>query len=220
MSSSRLLAVLFIFLMLALCVTQAQARIFVIGDQDDGYTISFPDTWDMITNQKPDDKLTIAAPGEGDYATCRVRVREDRRYMTYPSSYSRSIQQASYSSDFWSTYLNEYDAPSLSRVVDGLELGRIPASRADAYYMTSVGSRVQKQAVMMGGLYNGRAYIVECSAAAGAFQHWEGTFHTVMDSFAPIRTGNGKIQSYYRNFQNDPLLIINRQAHDDRTLYY
>lgn len=218
-ASSRLLLILMLFFALAALVTQAQARVFVIGDQDDKFEITFPDSWGMINNQKPDDKLTIAAPANGDGATCRVRVREDKRFDVYPARYGRSIQQNYYSDAFWQEYLNEYVNPSLSRVVSDQNLKIMPSSRADAYYTDVVGAPVQKRAVMMGGLYNGRAYVVDCSSAAGAFERYQGVFHTIMDTFTPTEIGNGRLNSYYRNFPADPILIINRQG-GDKALYY
>lgn len=219
-ASSRLFLILFLFFVLAMLATQASASVFVIGDQDDKFTVSFPDSWAMSHNQKPDDKLTILAPNDGSDASCRVRVRDDQRFTVYPASSAQSIQQANYGAAFWDKYLAQYDDVSVVRVVHGTPMGWAQASSAEATYTSTLGSSVQKRAMMRGGVFQGRAFIVECAATAEGFPQWQGTFANIMNSFAPMVTGNGAINSYYRDFPNDPILIINRQAQDDRTLYY
>lgn len=216
--AARLVLIFFLFIVLAVCVTQASAHIFVIGDQDDGFTVAFPEEWTPVTNQKPDDKLTIAAPGGDDVASCRVRVREDRRFMTYPPSAAATIQNAAYGKDFWSTYLNEYDRPALSSVTTGARMGQVPATQASAFYVTPR-EGIEKQAVMNAALYNGRAYIVECAAEADSFSRFSGAFTDIMNSLNPTKVGNGLRQSYYSDFTNDPMLIINRGG-GDAALYY
>ena len=90
-------------------IGSAKAEVFFIEDQVNRFSISFPDLWIRINNQKPDDELTIAGPGEPDFAMCRVRVHEDRRFLIYPRKFADSIQKVAYSRDFWKKYLGEYD---------------------------------------------------------------------------------------------------------------
>jgi len=90
-------------------LSTGRAEVFVFGNQQDRVGVSYPDTWMRIHNQKPDDVLTVVAPGDGEFATCRVRVREDRRHLIYPPHLSAEVQRVAYSKEFWFDYMGEYD---------------------------------------------------------------------------------------------------------------
>ena len=133
--------------------TYVQAESFFYEDRDEKFTLTFPDTWKRLTNQKPDDQITIAAPGVNDYATCRVRVRKDRRYVIYPGKFDSDIQKVAYSRDFWNGYLGEYDDVVVDTFKDHSGLGSGYASMAEATYDTAEGPLVHKRGIMFATLY-------------------------------------------------------------------
>lgn len=202
---------------ISLSASSATAEVFHVGSDAGRFSLSFPDTWAQSHNQKPGDVLTIWAPGENDYASCRMRVEDDRRYVIYPVNYSAEIQRSAYSKDFWFDYLNEYTDPHLAYVTDVGGLGRGFASYAEAFYTTAVGPKVAKQAIMFASLYNDKAYILECSAEISAYPMWHQSFLSVAKSvdFTKIisehRTGH-----YDPGFlSREPLIIYGERPFDD-----
>lgn len=189
-------------------LSTARAEVFVIENQMARFSVSFPDTWQMINNQKPDDELTIAAPGENDFATCRVRVRDDRRYLVYPVAYSGEVQRTAFSKDFWMEYGNEFEDPYVASVTDNAGLGRGFASYADFYFTTIIGPKMQKRGLAYASLYNDKLYITECSAEISAYEKWHNAFLGVIKSVNFTKTIHELPSGDYRNFGKDKILII------------
>ena len=183
--------------------SHVQAETFFYEDRDERFTLTFPDTWKRIGNQKADDQVTIAAPGVNDYATCRVRVRQDRRYIIYPGKFDSDVQKTAYSRDFWNTYLGEYDEVVIEAFKDYSGLGRGYASMAEAAYETAEGTPVHKRGVMFATLYHDRAYIAECSAEESVFYKWRPAFLSViksMDITSEVR--HSKSRGHYRSLND------------------
>src|SRR5690606_27236656 len=79
----------------------AAADTFVWTDRDNGYTMSFPDSWTM---QTPDDATTafrIAGPLPEDRATCRMQVVHDGRLTIYPKRLMDEAAVETLNRDFW-----------------------------------------------------------------------------------------------------------------------
>jgi hypothetical protein len=191
----------------ALCsmaVSTARAEIFYIEDQDDRFSISFPDLWAKVENQKPDDKLTIAGPGVNDFATCRVRVREDKRFLIYPREYASEIQRTSFTRDFWTDYLGEYDELTVDAFKDDSGVGKSYASMAEVSFMTAEGSLVRKRGLMFAGLYHDRAFIVDCSSQASLYEKWRPVFLSIIKSVDMSKVIFETPAGYYRDFLADP----------------
>ncbi len=193
-----------------------QAESFFYEDRDEHFTITFPDTWKRINNQKADDEVTIAAPGLRDYATCRVRVRKDRRYVIYPGKFDSDIQKVAYSRDFWNTYLGEFNDVVVDTFKDHSGLGRGYASMAEASYDTAEGTLVRKRGVMFATLYHDRVYIADCSAEESVYHKWRPAFMSVVKSLditAGVR--HPKAQGHYRPFnQDDKAIVLGRDKLD------
>ncbi len=181
-----------------------KAESFSYEDRDENFTISFPDTWKRVNNQKTDDEITIAAPGVNDYATCRVRVRKDRRYVIYPGKFDSDIQKVAYSRDFWNKYLGDYNDIVVDIFKDYSGLGRGYASMAEASYETAETVPVRKRGVMFATLYHDRVYIVDCSSEESVYYKWRPSFMSIVKSFE-ITSGvrHSKVHGYYRAFDND-----------------
>ncbi len=161
----------------------AKADYFVWEDPDSGLTMSFPDTWARINNQEPDTVLTVKAPSLSDEAICRIRTRPDARYLIFPPRYSAAVQKDAYSTDFWKNYLNgQYDDVQIHKVQDQSGLGRGFASFSLSSFITPGEVSSLKTGIAFATLYYDTAYILECSALAGAFENWLGLFQSIAGS--------------------------------------
>lgn len=206
----------------ALClagVSPAKAEVFFWQAPDTKLSVTFPDTWRMIHDQKGDDVLTVLAPGENDHAGCRLRVREDRRFVIYPARFSAPIQRLNFSKDFWEDYLGEYNNAVLNSVTDNAGLGRGLASYADASYITSTGLKMEKRALLFVSLYNDKEYILECSAEAHAYDKWYHSFLSVAKSVDFRKVIHEFPSGHYRDFSVDGPVKINN-ARKVETAYY
>lgn len=197
----------------------AKAEVFKWQDPDVEVSITFPDDWRRIASQQPDDVITIVAPGDNDHAECRLRVHEDRRFVIYPREYAGEIQRTNYSREFWEKYIGQYRAAVLYNVGDNAGLGDAFASWADVSFISPSGPKVQKRGLIYAGVYNDKAYVLECSAEDAAFSKWYHPFLSVLKSVDMrneyTTTPNGK----YRAFQKDGDLRIHGRKPLDLYVY-
>lgn len=192
----------------------AKAEVFVWGDADTKFTMSFPDRWRVVHNQKPDDQVTIIAPGN-DEAVCRMRVHGDRRFVIYPRYLDDEVQRTNVSREFWQSYINEFDGAVLHSVTDNAGLGLGNASWADVSFITDAGPRLQKHGIMFASIYNDKAYVFECAAAEEAFGKWQHQFLSVLKSVDMRKIRHEYVNGYYRNFMGDaPLHVYGAMPED------
>lgn len=193
----------------------ASADVFFWRDAGTNLSVTYVDTWRQINNQKPDDIFTVAAPGDNEFATCRVRVREDRRFVIYPRRDAAAIQRQNYSREFWDGYVGEFAGATINGVWDNAGLGDGFASFADVSFIPAVGPKAQMRGLMFATVYNGKAYIAECSSEASVYGDWYKPFLSFVKS-VDFRNeyhihGNG----WYRDFTQDgPLRIRGRKDID------
>lgn len=187
----------------SMAISSASAEIFFVEDQNDRFTVAFPDSWKKIGNQKPDDKLTVVGPGENAFANCRVRVRSDRRYVIFPNKFGNAIQKVSFSKEFWNNYLGEYDDVSVEAFKDDAGLGRGHASVVEASYDTAEGPLVRKRGIMFASLYYDQLYIVDCSTEASVYPKWRSELLGIVKSVDFEKMQFEKSSGHYRDFQED-----------------
>ncbi len=199
--------------------SKVQASVYYWEDAETKVSISVPDTWRQVSNQKPDDVLTFLAPGQNEHAACRLRVRPDRRFVIYPQRYSGEIQRLHYSKEFWNDYVGEYDGAILHDVYDNSGLGRGFASHAKASFLTGTGLKMQKQGLMFASLYNDKAYILECSAQEAAYGKFEKYFLSVAKSIDFRKEIHELPTGHYRPFYFDKPLIINGEKSTDVSVH-
>ncbi len=199
---------------------QAKADYVVWQDSDTGVSLSWPDTWRMVSNADADDVVTIMAPAGRGHATCRVRAREDMRYSIYPARYSRSVQKAAYSFEFWDRYLAEYTDHEIYNVHDGAGLGRGFAGYTVAGYEGAVqGPYMKRKALIFASYYNNKAYILECSSHADAFARWKGMFLSIAGSVDFKKAHHELRSGHYRNFMADPRIEFKGDQGENRVMY-
>jgi len=203
-----LLSVLIVFFAVGFS-GQVRADYFVWQDVNTGLSFSFPDTWRMVNNSKPDDLLTVMAPSGRGQAICRVRQREDGRYKIFPYRYDSNIQKIAYSFEFWKQYLSEYSDYEIYGYHDGSGLGRGYAGYAVAGYSSAVpGPLMDRKALMFASLYHDKLFILECSSHKDAFDRWREMFVSIAGSIDFMKTHNEVITGNYRNFITDPYLVL------------
>lgn len=188
-------------------LAQARADVFFVEDQNDRFTVTFPDTWKQTDNQKPDDKLTVYAPGQYNFATCRVRVREDRRFVIYPSELSDEVQRVNISRDFWDDYLGEYDNVSVEVFKDNAGLGLGNASMVEAAFDTAEGALVHKRGIMFAAIYHDQLYIVDCSAEESVYDGFRPAFLGIVKSVDFTKINQGRPNGHYRDFTDEEVEI-------------
>ena len=152
---------------------------------------------------------TLAGPGEPDFAMCRVRVREDRRFLIYPRKFADSIQKVGYSRDFWNKYLGEYDDVYVDDFREPTGLGKGFGSFTEATYTTAEGTIMRKRGLMFASLYHDKAYIVDCSAEESVYEKWRPAFMGVVKSVDFEKVVHELPSGNYRNFMADPQVVIN-----------
>jgi len=188
----------------------ASAERFVIENHDHHFSVSYSDTWHKMTNQKPDEELHIVAPGEGHHASCRIRVREDKRWGLYPRhKFATSLQRVAYSADFWEAYLGEYDHAKILTLDETTGLGPAHGSYVEAIFNETTGPRVQKKGIAAVGYLNDRAYIYECSAATEHYDYFHPMFLNILSKVNIREIGTPKVNGHYRNFAPGRTLQIN-----------
>ncbi len=145
-------------------------------------SLTVPDSWHMVHNQKPDDILTFIAPSDGAFPLCRMRARQDRRFVIYPQRYSRSIQHLYYSDAFWEAYAGEFLEGEVTLASDNAGLGRGRGSFAEITFIPDAAPKVQRKGVVFASLYRDKAYILECSVEASVYKSWLPAFLSVAKS--------------------------------------
>lgn len=217
MKLSRLLILTVLFF--TGCACSAKAEIFRWQDPESGLTLNFPDRWGRIHNQQPDDLITIAAPRHEDQASCRMRAREDRRFLVYTPEYATSIQKRYFGHDFWARYLGEYDDPRLIKIQDESGLGRGFASYAEVSYMPTTGIKERKRAMVFATNYGGMTYIFECSALQSVYGRWYPGFTNILRSINFKKHSDEMITGDYRNFLEDDLLRVHGRTPQNIFIY-
>ncbi len=196
---SVLLAIIFILGVAPL----AQANEFVWRDPVSKASLTFPDRWALGSNQQAGDVVTIYAPytqGKNDFAMCRMRVFNDKRFTLFPRRYDRAIQHEALAQEFWADFVGDYRSAEVHSIHNDAGLGRGFASRANISFVTDDGAKVQKRGLVYASIYNDKLYAFECSADRLAFERWYPSFMEILGSFRIRQEHHERIHSYYRDF--------------------
>lgn len=198
----------------------AKADYFVWRDAGSGMSLTFPDTWQVVSNADPDDVLTVMAPAGRANAQCRVRARADARYAIYPPRFDWAIQKVDFSYDFWMRYLGEYDDAQILTSQNGAGLGRGYAGYAAASYKSPVpGPYMNRRGLLFASLYHNNVYILECSSHEDAFEDWKGAFLSVAKSVDFRKINNSLMTGNYNDFRGGRRILF-PEYHGKREDYY
>lgn len=197
-------------------VPDARADYVVWQDAENGALLSYPDTWKMMNNQQPDDVITLSLPSGDDRASCRVRAREDRRFVIYPNRYRDEVRDLNFTQDFWKDYTASYDNVSMIRQQNEAGLGQGFASMTLISFTTPPSDVPAGAAVVDGqpysesraGLmavtnYGDKVYVAECASTSASYPKYHTSFLSFFKTiyFKPAYSVT-KV-GYYRNFLKD-----------------
>jgi len=201
--------------------TPARADYFVWKDEKTGLSMTFPDTWKMQNNVKPQTIMTVMAPSDHDQPVCKVDVSPDKRYTIYPARYGDAVQRVAASTDFWKKYLQAYDTYTIDNVYDGAGLGRWFASYALVSYSEHFGTVLQtRRAIMFASLYNDKMYVVECSSLNHAYERWAADFKGVIKSIDFKKVFHELPTGEYANFLKNSEMYFWDQVGPEGTTAY
>jgi hypothetical protein len=190
-------------------VKTAKADVYVWGDDKTGVTLSFPDTWKIVSSAAPNDLVTFMAPSGRAHASCRMRADEEGRYLIYPPGLSWAVQKQYVSVNFWNKYIAEFDDPQLLAVGDGAGLGRGWASFAVVKYKDAVeGPYMNRVGMMFASVYNDHLYVLECSSHEDAFAQWQNMFRSVAHTVDFRKEPHELYTGNYRNFLTDKPIML------------
>lgn len=192
---------------------QAQADTFVWKDVKYGYTMSFPDSWSMQTDDHPNTRIRIAGPLGEELATCRLQVQDDGRAKIYPKRLTDEAVVEKLDQGYWEQETGQYRDAKITAYYAPASLGDkgdATAVQVGFRQMDAQGNPINMHGVMISSLYGGKRYLGSCSSRAETYNRWAGLFMSVLDSvqfddrYHPFATG------YYRNFLMDPKLVLPR----------
>lgn len=180
----------------------ARADYFVWQDPKTGASLTFPDTWRTINNQKPDDLVTVIGPSQADYPICRLRARGDNRFTVYPVWYSGDVQDVAYNRDFWDNYTGEYDDVEITGYDDDAGIGKAWASMIEANFTSATPKDPAhpRTGLMWAGVYHDDAFILDCSSTSGSFRKWMPDFTSIAHSVDMRKVIHENVNGNYRPF--------------------
>ena len=195
-------------------VQQARADYAVWADAQTRISFAYPDTWRKIANFQPDDMVTIAAPTRGDDAQCRMKAREERRYLVYPVSLSSAVQRKAVSTEFWRDYLASYNNVSVAFLEDGAGFGRGYGSVGSASFTIAHPQTGKPRAgILAASLYRDHVYILECTSDPEAFPYWQPIFLNILKSIDMPKRVHELRQSDYTDHRDLDFLFADKTRH-------
>ncbi|MDD9899462.1 MAG: hypothetical protein OXT65_00605 [Alphaproteobacteria bacterium] len=197
---------------LVLASSASLADTIVWSDPVHAFTVSYPDSWRVQTEDGPHTRLRIAGPIGEDLPTCRIKVNQDGRLKIYPKDLTDEAVSQELGRDFWDGEVAEYHSVQISDFYDPAGLGSDgDATGVRISYLHDDGvESVPMYAVMFASIYGDKKYVGGCSSKAEAFERWSPVFASILNSvqlesrYHPFATG------YYRDFLSDPKLSLPR----------
>lgn len=188
----------------------AQADTYVWKDKENGFTLSFPDSWTIQTVDTPSTRLRIAGPVWEDAATCRVKAEKDGRAKIYPKELMMQAVYEKLDRAFWEHEVNQYQSAVVTDYIGPSNVGgQGDATAIKAYFVQDNGAG--KQAMygdMVGTLYGDTRYVVGCTCKASEYQKYATLFTSIMQSIQLEAKYHPFVEGYYRNFLIDKRVIV------------
>lgn len=190
----------------------AFADTIVWKDPVHGFTMSYPDTWTVQTEDTPSTRLRVAGSLGEDLATCRMKAIEDGRVKIYPKHLVDKAVAHALDLEFWKGEAAQYEDAQVSNFFAPASLGdKGDATAVYVNYVSSDGTKkIAMTGVMIGSIYGDKRFLASCASKAEAYDRWAPVFMSILDSvqldnrYHPFATG------YYRDFLMDPILVLPR----------
>lgn len=190
----------------AVCASGAAHADYVVwNDVETGATLSFPDTWKQINNQQPDDLITLSIPSSDDEnAVCRLRAREDKRFIIYPNANRADVRDLHFTQQFWDQYTASYDNVNIVRQQDNGGLGRGFSSMLLVSFMAPpTEPAAQRAGVMAVTNYYDHVYVAECTSSLLSYRKFNDGFLSFFKSINFKKVYHELTIGDYRNFLNE-----------------
>lgn len=204
----------------ALAPVVAHADYFFWQDPKTGASLTFPDNWRMINNQKPDDLVTLIGPSQDDRPICRLRARGDNRFTVYPVWYSGDVQDVAYNRNFWEAYTGEYDNVNLRLYDDNAGIGKAWASMAVATFTeaTPKDEDTKRTSQMWSGVYHDDAFVFDCSSTSVSFDKWQPDFTGIAHSVDMRKVIHENVNGHYRDFVTEQKVMTHPVMNGDEKM--
>lgn len=187
----------------------ASADTFVWKDQKYDYTMSFPDSWRIQTEDTPTTRLRIAGPLAEDIATCRMQVDDDGRTRIYPKRLMDEAVVEKLDQNFWEGHVAQYKNAQLAAFYAPASLSGKGDATAVKFTFTD-GTGAQMYGVGIASLYAEKKFITTCSSKSDVYGRWADVFASIMDSVELKSKYHPFAIGYYRDFLADPKLVLPR----------
>lgn len=191
----------------------AQADTFVWKDAPHGYTISFPDTWAMQTDDGPYTRIRIAGPLAEEIPTCSLQVRDDGRLKIYPKRLTDEAVANTLVQEYWEKETGQLRDAEITAFYSPASLGDkgdATAIQVAFKQLDQQGNPINMHGVMISSIYGGKRYVGSCSSRAENYNRWSGLFMSILDSVQFDDRYHIFPTGYYRNFLMDEKLHLTR----------
>jgi hypothetical protein len=191
----------------------AVADTAVWKDPVNRFSISYPDSWRIQTDDTANTVIRIAGPLGEDLPVCRVKVITDGRVKIYPKDLADKAVSRELNQDFWQGEIAQYQNAQITEFFDPASLGDKGGGTGVRMNFT-IDDGTNKTApmfgTMLGSIYGGKRYLASCTSRHAVYEKWAPVFASILDSiqldpaYHPFATG------YYRDFLADPKLVLPR----------
>jgi hypothetical protein len=196
----------------ALSSAPALADTVVWKDPVFGFTMSYPDSWTLQTDDTPNTRLRVAGPLGQDRATCSMKVVADGRVQIYPKEQVDEAVVRDLNEDYWRTEAGQHDNAKITAFYAPAGLGaKGDATAVRVTFTESDGAKkVPMYGIMISSLYGDKRYVAACASKSEVYERWAPVFSSILDSvdfdsrYHPFPNG------YYRDFLADPKLVLPR----------
>jgi len=193
---------------MAFAAMPAMASSFVWKDEKNDFTMSFPDTWRMQTEDSPLTQLRIVGPLAEDLANCRMQVKDDGRIKIYPKRLVDEAVVGTLDRTFWDDYINEHNNAQIAEYLAPASLGNMGDATAVKVAYVENGERMY--GVMIASLYADKLYVASCASKYDVYERWAPVFASILDSVQLKSKYHPFANGYYRDFLSDPKLVLPR----------
>jgi len=181
----------------------ASANYFLWNDAKNDFSLSFPDNWQMQNPTGGNSRIRVMAPITEDRAQCQVDVAEDNRFNVYPKTMMTKVVEENMDKTFWEEKLaGMYKKHTLTEFYSPSIMGGNGDATAIRYYFVSDDNE-KMYGAMIGSIYGGKQYMVECKAIRDKFDKYAQLFSRVMESVQLEQKYHPFAIGYYRDFLHD-----------------
>lgn len=200
----------------AVCVllasAAAHADTIVWKDPVHAFTMSYPDSWTIQTDDTANTRLRVAGPLAGDLPTCRMKVVADGRAKIYPKGIVDEAVFETLNADFWQTEAAQYESSQVTAFFAPASMGgKGDATAVRVTFVQDDGQeKVPMHGVMIGSIYGDKRFVASCSSKAEVYDRWAPVFASILGSVELDSRYHPFASGYYRNFLRDPKLVLPR----------